>query len=71
MSGYPQAPPPAAYNGGSNYGAPEYEKGYDEKTYEPGSPGNEYGEVQTGSQNQLSRKLKSRHMQMIAIGMSP
>ena len=67
MSSYPQEPP-AAYTTGSNANGFEG-KGYDEKT-EPiaeSGPGNEY-EIQHGEQRDLARKLKSRHMSMIAIG---
>lgn len=67
MSSYPREPPSAYLGGSPAYG----EKGpaYDDKT---GSPSTEHGpeyDIQEGEPRALSRSLKGRHMQMIAIGM--
>ena len=70
MSSYPQEPP-QAYTSGANYGD---EKHYDEEKNYTKVKDVHAGEsipddiVTTAQHNPLSRKLQSRHMQMIAIG---
>lgn len=69
MSSYPDEPP-AAYHA-NNGSAPHYdaEKGFsEEKRPSVIEPQPEY-DVQERSGHELHRSLKSRHMQMIAIGM--
>jgi amino acid permease len=68
MSTLPQEPPPA-YRGA---GAPEYgheeTAAYDDKSASPVMDEGQHYDVQEGGQRALSRALKGRHMQMIAIG---
>ncbi|KAK0962826.1 hypothetical protein LTS01_019626, partial [Friedmanniomyces endolithicus] len=69
MSTYPQAPrePPVAYHNGVVH---DYEKNpvYEKDESPVGSGHNGEYDVQTGETAALHRSLKSRHMQMIAIG---
>ena len=70
MSSYPPTEPPAAYHQSGD--APEYgqhEKGFTEGKVGDHQPATGEYDVQEASTNPLHRDLKSRHMQMIAIGM--
>lgn len=68
MSSYPDEPPQAYHANGSAPGY-ENEKGFSqEKRASIIEPHPEYDVIERSGGNQLHRDLKSRHMQMIAIG---
>lgn len=65
MSTYPQEPA-AAYTSGSDHFSGEKAHEYDKHAASAAAENGD--DVAVGESGQLARKLKSRHMQMIAIG---
>lgn len=69
MSSYPQEPP-AVYNGSNDYEEKGYRQDKFHSVHDVHAGENIPDDIVTTEQhNPLARKLKGRHMQMIAIGM--